>query len=73
MITYLTVLYLSNMNIEDIAYREDSINFIDLKYDIDLACKKLNIKIPSPTADIRLTVDEAKRISNYINGKSDNG
>lgn len=56
MITYLGVLYLSNMNIEDIAYREDSINFIDLKYDIDLACEKLNIKKP-------LSVDEAKEIS----------
>lgn len=60
MITYLGVLYLSNMNIEDIAYREDSINFIDLKYDIDLACEKLNIKKP-------LSVDEAKEISDYIN------
>lgn len=60
MITYFGVLYLSNMNIEDIAYREDSINFIDLKYDIDLACKKLNIKKP-------LSVDEAKEISDYIN------
>lgn len=60
MITYLGVLYLSNMNIEDIAYREDSIKFIDLKYDIDLACEKLNIKKP-------LSVDEAKEISNYIN------
>ena len=60
MITYLGVLYLSNMNIEDIAYREDSIKFIDLKYDIDLACEKLNIKKP-------LSVDEAKVISNYIN------
>lgn len=60
MITYLSVLYLSNMNIEDIAYREDSINFIDLKYDIDLACEKLNIKKP-------LSVDEAKEISDYIN------
>lgn len=60
MITYLGVLYLSNMNIQDIAYREDSIKFIDLKYDIDLACEKLNIKKP-------LSVDEAKEISNYIN------
>lgn len=60
MITYLGVLYLSNLNIEDIAYREDSIKFIDLKYDIDLACEKLNIKKP-------LSVDEAKEISNYIN------
>lgn len=60
MITYLGVLYLSNMNIEDIAYREDSIKFIDLKYDIDLACEKLSIKKP-------LSVDEAKEISNYIN------
>lgn len=39
MITYLGVLYISNINIEDIAYREDSINLIDLKYDIDLACE----------------------------------
>lgn len=60
MITYLSVLYISGVNIEDIAYREDSINFIDLKYDVDLACEKLNIKPP-------LTVDEAKEISNYIN------
>ena len=60
MITYLGVLYISNINIEDIAYREDSINFIDLKYDIDLACEKLNIKKP-------LSVDKAKEISIYIN------
>lgn len=53
MITYLGVLYISNINIEDIAYREDSINLIDLKYDIDLACEKLNIKKP-------LSVDKAK-------------
>lgn len=67
MITYLGVLYISNINIEDIAYREDSINLIDLKYDIDLACEKLNIKKPSPQAGRRLSVDEAKEISIYIN------
>lgn len=60
MITYLGVLYISNINIEDIAYREDSINLIDLKYDIDLACEKLNMKKP-------LSVDKAKEISIYIN------
>ena len=67
MITYMGVLYFSNLNIEDIAYREDSIKLIDLKYDIDLACEKLNIKKPSQHAGRRLSVDEAKEISNYIN------
>lgn len=62
MITYLGVLYLSNMNIDDIAYREDAIIYIDLKSDIDLACKQLNINPP-------LSVDEAKEISDYINRK----
>ncbi|WP_288550250.1 hypothetical protein [uncultured Brachyspira sp.] len=60
MLTCLGVISIDNMDIEDISYNDNYTEYIDLKSDIELAKKKLNIK------NILNTYD-AIRIANYIN------
>lgn len=60
MITYLGVLYLCNTNIDDLAYKENMTDFIETKQDIEDYCNRFKINSP-------ITVDEAIKISNYIN------
>lgn len=60
MITYLKVINIDSMNIDDISYNESYIEYIDLKIDINIAKKKLGIRKISNTDDVRL-------IANYIN------
>ena len=60
MLTYLKVINIDSMNIDDISYNESYIEYIDLKIDINIAKKKLSIRKISNTDDARL-------IANYIN------
>ena len=60
MITSLGVIAIDNMSVEDIAYSNNYIEYIELKNDIDSAKKKLNIKNICNT-------DDAVRIAEYIN------
>ncbi|WIH86330.1 hypothetical protein NEI03_02650 [Brachyspira pilosicoli] len=58
--TSLGVLTLSDMDIEDMAYRMDCYNCIEIKADIERVAEKLNIKKP-------FSVRDAKEISDYMN------
>ncbi|WP_347292667.1 hypothetical protein [uncultured Brachyspira sp.] len=58
--TSLGVLAISEMDIEDMAYRIDCYNCIELKADIERAAEKLNIKKP-------FSVRDAIEIANYMN------
>ena len=60
MVSYLSILYISKLDVDEIAYRVDSQDIIDFQQDISLASKALNINSP-------FTVDDAKKISAYIN------
>ncbi|ASJ21586.1 hypothetical protein BHAMNSH16_07985 [Brachyspira hampsonii] len=58
--TALCVRNLGEMPTEDIAYRKDPYSSIDLKLDIEIAAKKLNIKKP-------FSVNDTFVIADYIN------
>lgn len=58
-LSYLGVLFLSEASIEDLAYRDNAIDYIEIKSDIELACLKLNITSP-------ISADDAKKISRYL-------
>ncbi|SUW04296.1 hypothetical protein [Brachyspira pilosicoli] len=60
MLTYLGIINIDSMDIDDISYNESYIEYINLKIDIDIAKKKLGIRKISNTDDARL-------IANYIN------
>lgn len=60
MLTYLGVINIDSMDIDDISYNESYIEYINLKIDINIAKKKLGIRKISNTDDARL-------IANYIN------
>lgn len=60
MLTYLGVINIDSMDIDDISYNESYIEYINLKIDINIAKKKLDIRKISNTDDARL-------IANYIN------
>ena len=60
MITYLGVLNVINSSTEDFVYKTNVFDIIDMKYDIENACRVLNISKP-------ITIDEAKLIADYIN------
>ncbi|OEJ13996.1 hypothetical protein BFL38_04465 [Brachyspira hampsonii] len=62
--TALGVKNIGEMPTEDIAYRKDSYSSIDLKLDIEMAAKKLNIKKP-------FSVNDTYVIANYINNMED--
>ncbi|WP_157148784.1 hypothetical protein [Brachyspira pilosicoli] len=58
--TSLGVLAISEMDTDDIAYRIDCYNCIELKADIERVAEKLNIKKP-------FSVRDAIEISDYMN------
>ena len=58
--TSLGVLAISEMETDDIAYRIDCYNCIELKADIERVAEKLNIKKP-------FSVRDAIEISDYMN------
>ena len=58
--TSLGVLAISEMDTDDIAYRIDCYNCIELKADIERVAEKLNIKKP-------FSVRDAIEIANYMN------
>lgn len=60
MITYLGVLYLSNIDIDDLAYKDNMTDLIEIKQDIENYCNSFSINKP-------ITIDEAMEIANYIN------
>ncbi len=55
----INVIKLSKMNIDDLAHSSSFAQLIEMREDIILACKKLNIK--------NITVFNAQRISQYLN------
>ncbi|MEI0579453.1 hypothetical protein [Brachyspira pilosicoli] len=65
MLTYLGVINIDNMDIDDISYNEGYTEYINLKIDIDIAKKKIGIIKISNT-------DDARRIANYINNMEAN-
>lgn len=58
--TSLGVLAISEMETDDIAYRIDCYNCLELKVDIERVAEKLNIKKP-------FSVRDAIEIANYMN------
>lgn len=60
MITYLGILYLCSINTDDLAYKENMTDLIEIKQDIEDYCNRFKINYP-------ITVDEAVKIANYIN------
>lgn len=62
--TALGVRNIGEMPTEDLAYRKDPYNSIELKIDVELAAKALGIKKP-------FSMNDAQRIANYMNDMED--
>ncbi len=59
------ILQVSNMAIEDFAFSSSFAEIIEIKQDINLACKELEITQP-------INVYEAKKISHYLKRRDNN-